>query len=89
MLSFNTWRPEQNGCHFADNILQMHFLENKIVFWIQIWLKFDAKGPTEKSKFVWVMSWHLKMMTQLTDGQMHHRASYIKMFIIKWKYYYQ
>ena len=28
----NTWRPEQNGCHFADNIFKCIILQEKFLF---------------------------------------------------------
>ena len=31
-MLFDPWRTEQNGQYFADNILQMHFLEWKLDF---------------------------------------------------------
>ena len=31
-ISFNTLRPEQNGCHFADNIFKCILFEEKVNF---------------------------------------------------------
>ena len=45
VVAYNTWRPEQNGCYFADNILQYISLKENICIFIQISLKFAPKGP--------------------------------------------
>ena len=36
----NALSPEQNGCHFAANVSNMHFLERKVCVFVPIWLKF-------------------------------------------------
>ena len=41
----NTWRPRQNGRHFADNIFKYLFLNEKEWISIKIPLKFVPKGP--------------------------------------------
>ena len=49
-------RPEQNGCQFAEVIFKHIFLTVKFVIFIQILLKFVAKGPIDnKSSLVQVM----------------------------------
>ena len=43
--SFNTLKPRQNGCYFADNIFKMHFLE---------WKRFKFQLKFHKSLFLMV-----------------------------------
>ena len=55
---FNTLKPEQNGCHFADNIFRCILLNDN--FHIPIWisLKFVAEGWIDnKSALIQVMFW--------------------------------
>ena len=42
-VTINTWRPRQNGCHFADNI----FLNENVEFSIEISLKIVPEGPID------------------------------------------
>ena len=42
---FNTFRPRQNGRHFADDIFNCIFLSENVWIPIEISLKFVPKGP--------------------------------------------
>ena len=43
----NTSSPEQNGHHFADDILKHIFLNEKVWFLTKISLNFFPKGPID------------------------------------------
>ena len=42
---FNTLRPRQNGCHFADDTFKSIFMNENATLLIEISLKFFPKGP--------------------------------------------
>ena len=72
----NSSLPEQNDCHFEDNIFKCIFMNGKVCLWIQISLKFVPKGPIDnKSMLVQVMAWRRggdkpltePMLTRFTD----------------------
>ena len=48
MFSFNTFRPRQNGRHFANDIFKWIFLNENIWIWINMSLKYDPDGQVEK-----------------------------------------
>ena len=77
--SVNSSPPEQNGCHFANNI----FLTENGKILIQFSLKFVPKSPIgNKSTLVQVMACRLfgakplpePMLTQFTDAYMWHEG---------------
>ena len=43
--TFNTLRPRQNGCHFADDTSECTLLNENVWIFIEIYLKFIPKGP--------------------------------------------
>ena len=45
LVYFNTLRPRQNGCHFADDIFKCIFLNENIWTLIKISLKFVPRVP--------------------------------------------
>ena len=56
---FNTMRPRQNGCHFADNIFKYIFLNKNVLIPIEISLKFVPQGPINNiPSLVQIMAWH-------------------------------
>ena len=60
MERMNTWRPKQNGRHFADDILKCIFFNENVCISIEIPLKFGPKGPINiNSTLVQVMAWRL------------------------------
>ena len=55
---FNTLRPRQNGCHFAEDILKCIFLNENVWIPIKISLKFVPKDPiNNKPALVQIMAW--------------------------------
>ena len=57
-IMFNTLRPRQNGCHFADDSLKCIFLNENVCISIDISLKFVSKHPINISALVQIMAWH-------------------------------
>ena len=56
---FNTLRPGQNGCHFADDIFKFLFLNENVWIPIRISLKFVFKGRIKNiPELVQIMAWH-------------------------------
>ena len=54
---FNSMRPRQNGCHFAD-IFKSIFLNENLCILIWILLKFNPKGQIDrKTALVQIMAW--------------------------------
>ena len=80
----NSLRLRQNRCHFADDVFQCNFWNEKFWIPIKISLKFVPKGPINNiPALVQIMAWCRTgdkplsgpMMTQLNDAYMHHSAS--------------
>ena len=76
----NSSLPGQNGCHFADYILEWIVINGNFCISIQISLKFLWVQISNKSALVQVMVWHRTddkplsepMLTQFTDAYMPH-----------------
>ena len=83
ITSFNTMKPEQNGCRFTNNNFKcIFFYENDRIL-IGISLKFVPKSQFDnKSALVQVMAWHQKgnkplsepMLNWFTDAYMQHQG---------------
>ena len=59
VILFNTLRPRQNGCLFADDIFKRIFLNENVWISITISLKFVPKGPMNNiPALVQIMAWH-------------------------------
>ena len=55
---FNTLRPKQNGCHFADDTFKHIFMNENVRILINISLKFVPKGPINNIPvLVQIMAW--------------------------------
>ena len=55
---FNTLRPRQYGRHFPDDIFKCIFVNENVLIWIQISLKFVRKGPINNMpSLVQIMAW--------------------------------
>ena len=55
---FNTLRPKQNGCHFADDIFKCIFLNENEWILFKVSLKFVLKGPISIiPALVQIMAW--------------------------------
>ena len=58
VLTLNTLRPRQNGCHFADDIFKCIFLNENVWIPVKISLKFVPKGPINNiPALVQIMAW--------------------------------
>ena len=56
--ALNTWRPRQNGRHFADNVFKCIYLNENVWILLKISLKFVPKGPVNNiPSLVQVMAW--------------------------------
>ena len=54
----NSAPPEQNGCHFADDIFMCIFLKENVKISIKISLKFVTEGPIDNNiSLVSIMAW--------------------------------
>ena len=78
-MEINSSLPEQNGHHFADDVLKCIFLNENFLILIQISLQFVRKGPIDnKWTLVQVMARRRigdkplsePMLTQFTDAYM-------------------
>ena len=57
-LSFNTLRPSQDGCRFADYTFKYIFLNENVMILAKISLKFVRKGPiNDIPALVQIMAW--------------------------------
>ena len=57
-LKFNTLRPRQNGCHFADDVFKCIFLNENVWILLKISLKFVPKGPINNiPSLVQIVAW--------------------------------
>ena len=58
MTSINTFRPRQNGRHFADDTFKRIFVNENVRILIEISLKFVSKGPINNIlALVQIMAW--------------------------------
>ena len=58
LIWVNTWRPRQNGRHFADDIFKWIFLNENVWIPIKIPLKFVPRGPINNiPAMVQIMAW--------------------------------
>ena len=70
-LGFNTLRPRQNGCHFADDIFKCIFLNGNAWIPIKISLKFVPKGSVINiPTLVQIMAWGLPGDKPLSEPMM-------------------
>ena len=55
---FNTLRPRQDGCYFADDVLKCIFLNENVWISLKIPLKFVPRGPINNIlALVQIMAW--------------------------------
>ena len=58
-ICFNTLRPRQDGCYFADDVLKCIFLNENLWISLKIPLKFVPRGPINNiPALVQIMAWH-------------------------------
>ena len=75
---FNTLRPRQNGCHFADNIFKCIFLNENVWIPIKISMKFVPKGPVNNiAALVQIMAWRRPGDKPLSEPMMVSLATHI------------
>ena len=68
---FNTLRPRQNGCHFADDVFKCIFLNENVWILLKISLKFVPKGPINIiPSLVQVMAWRRPGDNPLSEPMM-------------------
>ena len=59
LVTINTLRPRQNGCHFSKELFTYIFLTENVWISIRISLKFVPKVPIDnKPALVQIMIWH-------------------------------
>ena len=76
VLPISTWTTEQNGRHFADDILKCIILNENLYIFIKISLKFIPKGQIDnKSTLVKEMAWHLTGAKPLSELMMIQSAT--------------
>ena len=69
----HTFKPRQDGRHFADNILKCIFFNENVWVLIKIALKFVPKGPItciNMPSLVQVTAWHRKGDKPLSEQMM-------------------
>ena len=68
---FNTLRPRQNGCLFADDTFKRIFLNENVRISIKISLKFVPKGPINNiPALVQIMAWRQSGDKPLSEPMM-------------------
>ena len=68
---FNTFRPRQNGHHFADDVFKCLYLNGNVWFLLKISLKFVPKGPINNIlSLVQIMAWHRPGDKSLSEPMM-------------------
>ena len=68
---FNSLRPRQNKCHFADDTFKRIFLNENVRISIKISLKFVAKGPiNDIPALVQIMAWRRSGGKPLSEPMM-------------------
>ena len=84
---FNTFRPRQDGRHFAADIYKCIFLNKNTWLSVKIPLKFVPKGPINNiPALVQIMAWRRPgdkplfelMLTQFTDAYMRPDICFIR-----------
>ena len=71
MYMINTFRPRQNGRHFADDNFKCIFLNENIWIPIKISLKFVRKGPINNIRsLVQIVAWRRPGDKQLSESMM-------------------
>ena len=76
--SVNTFRPRQNGCHFADDTLERFFLNQNVRNSINISLKFVPKGWIHNiTSLVQMMAWRRPGDKPLSEPMMARLLAHI------------
>ena len=81
----NTMKPEQNGHHFADDILKCILLNENAWLLIKIWLKFVPKGPINNfPALVQIMAWCRPGNKPLSEPMMVSLLMHICVTLPQW-----
>ena len=81
----NTFRPRQNGRHFADDVFKCIFLTENVWILLKISLKFVPKGPINNiPSLVQVMAWRRPGDKPLSEPMMVSLLTHICVARIQW-----
>ena len=84
-FGFNTWRPRQNGRHFADNVVKCIFLNENVWISLKISLKFVPKGPINNIPLlVQIMAWRRPGDKPLSEPMMVSLLTHICVTWSQW-----
>ena len=82
---FNTLRPRQNGCHFADDIFSCIFVNENIWVPIKISLKFVPKGSLNNiPALAQIMAWRRPGNKPLSEPMMVSLLTQICVTWLQW-----
>ena len=71
LLSFNTLKPRQNGCHFSEDIFECIILNENVWISTRISLKFVPKSPIDNiPALVQIRAWHWQDDKPLSESMM-------------------
>ena len=71
LFIFNTFRPRQNGRHFADDTFKRIFLKENVRISIKISLKFVLKSPIDNIPSLFqIMAWRRPGDKPLSEAMM-------------------
>ena len=85
ILSFNTLRPRQNGCHFPDYIFKYIFLNENVWISIEMSPKFVSKGPINNiPTLVPIMAWRRPGAKPLSETMMVRLLTHICVIRPQW-----
>ena len=85
MVSVNTLRPRQYGRHFPDDIFKCIFVNENVLIWIQISLKFVRKGPINNiPSLVQIMAWRRPGDKPLSEPMMIILLTHICVTLPQW-----
>ena len=81
----NTLRPRQNGHRFADNTFKRIFLNENVIIWIKISLKFVPKGPIKNNPApAQIMAWRRQGNKPLSEPMMVNLPMHICLTRPQW-----
>ena len=76
-ITDNTLRPGQNGRHFPDDMFKCIFVNDNVLTFINITLKFVPKGPINNSPaLVQIMAWCLPGDKPLSEPMLVYSRTY-------------
>ena len=85
LLSFNTLKPRQNGCHFTDDTFKRIFVNENIMILIKFSLKFVPKGPiNNRPALVQITAWHRPGDKPLSEAMMVRLLTHICVIRPQW-----